>query len=109
MLAGALPPSHRGKVSTGASPSSVGLVEDASVASSVAIKLALAVRLSDAFVVVALVIVRGSVMLALRLLVIILVLPLQSLVLLTNEAALRPPRLVLRCVCRCLHPRWVFQ
>ena len=59
-------------------------MEDASVASSVATKLALVVGLSDAFVVVALVTGRGSVVLALRLLVIalrLLVIALRSLAL----------------------------
>ena len=104
MPAGALPPRHRGKVSSVASPSSVGIVVDAFVASSVAIKLALAVSFSDVFVAVALVIGRGSVVLAPRLFVIVLrllVLALRSLVLLTSEATLRPPGLALRCVCLC--------
>ena len=87
--AGMLPSCLRGKVSSGASPSSVGLGEDASVALSVATKLALVVGLSDAFVVAALVIGRGSVVLALRLLVIalwLLVLSLWSLALLDGKS-----------------------
>ena len=97
--AGVLRPSGRGKVSSVALPSSVGLEEGAFVASSVATKSALVVVLSDASVVVSLVIGRGSVVLALRLLVIALQLPalaLRSLVLLLRQAALRLSSLVLR-------------
>ena len=87
-----LPASRRGKVSSVASPSSVGLEEGAFVASSVATKSVHAVIHSDAFAVVALVIGRGSVVLALRLLAIAL----RSLALLASEAAPRPSSLVLR-------------
>ena len=87
-----LPPSRRGKVSSVASPSSVGLEEGAFVASSVATKSVHAVSHSDAFAVVALVIGRGSVVLALRSLAVAL----RSHVLLVSEAAPRPSSLVLR-------------
>ena len=67
-----LPLCRRENVLSVASPSSVGLEEGAFVASSVATKSVHAVSHSNAFVVVGLVIGRGSVVLALRLLVIAL-------------------------------------
>ena len=90
-LAEVLPQSRQGKVLSVASPSGVGLEEGASVASSMAIKLAHVVSLSDVFVVVALAIGIGFVVLALRL----LTYALRSLVLVASEATLRPSSLVL--------------
>ena len=108
--ADALPLSHQGKVTSVALPSSVALKEGAFVASSMATKSVHAVIHSDAFAVVALVIGRGSVVLALRSLAVAL----RSHVLLVSGAAPRPSSLVLRwpgvglrlwatrrCVCRC--------
>ena len=92
--------SRQGKSLSVASPSSVGLEKGASVASSVATKSVFAVGLSDASVVVSLVIGRGSVVLALQVLVTtlrLLALALRSLVRLAVEAALRPSSPVLRC------------
>jgi hypothetical protein len=73
LVEGAAPPgllcqSRQGKVSSVASPSSVGLEEGASVVSNVVIGSAHVVSLLDVFAVVALVIGRGSVMLAFQLL-----------------------------------------
>jgi len=89
--AGVLRPSGRGKVSSVALPSSVGLEEGAFVASSVATKSAHAVVPSDAFVVVSLVIGRGSVVFALLLLTITL----RALALALRSRTAR------RYVCRC--------
>lgn len=82
----ALPP-RQGKVVSVASLSSVGLVEGASVALTMATRSVHVVSLSDAFAVVALVTGRGSVVLALQLLAITcrqLAIALRSLVLLTS-------------------------
>jgi hypothetical protein len=95
----ALLPSHHlysgTKLSSVASPSSVGLEEGVSVASSGDTRSAHAATISDAYVAVALVIGRGSVALALRSLALVLqLLALRPLVLLVREAAPRISRLV---------------
>ena len=94
-----LPSSRQEKVLSVALPSNAGLEEGASVVSSVATKSAHTVSISDVFVVIVLVIGKGSVVVALQFLAITLqlsALALRSLLFLASEAVLRPSSLVLR-------------